>query len=110
MDDPGIWIAVGVGALATYFSRFIGVVLSGRIAPNGAVFEWVACTAYALLAGLIARMIVLPVGSLQETTNPARLLAAALALIVFFLFRKNLVAGIAAGVGFFVACIHWGWL
>ena len=55
-------------------------------------------------------MIVLPVGSLQETTNPARLLAAALALIVFFLFRKNLVAGIAAGVGFFVACIHWGWL
>jgi len=88
-----------VAALATYLWRALGVALSGRIDPEGPVFEWVACVTYALLAGLIARMIVLPVGPLAETALGARLAAAVIALAIFFLTRRNLGLGVAAGAG-----------
>ena len=93
------YVVLVVGALATYFWRALGVALSGRIDPAGAVFEWVACVAYALLAGLLARMIVLPVGPLADTPLGARLAAAAIALAIFFATRKNLALGVAAGAG-----------
>lgn len=86
-------------ALITYAWRGLGVLLSGRIDPEGPVFEWVGCVAYALLAGLIARMIVLPIGPLEATALGARLAAAAVALAMFFLARKNIGLGVAAGAG-----------
>ena len=86
-------------ALITYAWRGLGVLLSGRIDPEGPVFEWVGCVAYALLAGLIARMIVLPIGPLEATALGARLAAAAVALAMFFLSRKNIGLGVAAGAG-----------
>lgn len=94
---------LAVGAGATYVWRAVGVVLSGRIDPDGAVFEWVACVAYALLAGLIARMIVLPMGILAEAATTDRLLATAAALIAFFaLSRRNMLLGVAVGAGVLV--------
>ena len=100
-DATALWpyLAMLVGALATYFWRALGVGLSGRIDPNGRLFEWVACVAYALLAALIARMIILPVGPLTEAPLGARLAAAITALAIFFLTRRNLGLGVAAGAG-----------
>lgn len=87
-----------VGALATYVWRGLGVLLSGRIDPEGAVFEWFACVAYALLAGLIARMIVLPIGIVAETALADRLLATTAALAAFFLLtQRNMLLSVAAG-------------
>jgi branched-subunit amino acid transport protein len=92
--------AILVGGLVTYAWRALGVALSGRIDPEGPLFAWVACVAYALLAGLIARMILLPRGELAGTAALDRLAAAALALAVFFLLtRRNMLAGVAAGSG-----------
>ena len=102
MTETGLlwpFVVMGVAALATYFWRGLGVALSGRIDPNGAVFEWVGCVAYALLAALIARMIVLPVGPLEQTALAARVAAAAIALAIFFATRRNLALGVAAGAG-----------
>lgn len=102
MAEPSaLWpfVVMIVAAAATYFWRGLGVALSGRINPNGAVFEWVACVAYALLAALIARMIVLPVGPLEQTALAARVAAAVIALAIFFATRRNLAAGVAAGAG-----------
>ncbi|MGO1119389.1 AzlD domain-containing protein [Rhodovibrionaceae bacterium A322] len=96
-----------IGALVTYFWRAIGVALSGRLDVNSPVFEWAACVAYALLAGLIARMIIFPLGALQETPMPDRLGAAFLALVIFFLARKNLLAGVGSGFGLLVL-LTWG--
>lgn len=100
-ESGALWpyLAILVGGLVTYFWRALGVALSGRIDPRGAVFEWVACVAYALLAGLIARMIVLPVGPLAETPLGARVAAAVIALAIFFALRRNLGLGVAAGAG-----------
>ena len=97
MGELWPWLMLGLVALVTYGWRGIGVALSGRIDPDGAAIRWVGCVAYALLAGLIARMIVLPQGPLQDTAMTDRLAAAAIALVIFLLTRRNMVAGVFAG-------------
>ena len=106
MAERSIWLVILAGAAATYLWRGLGVALAGRIDPGDAVFRWTGCVAYALLAGLIARMIVLPLGELQETALWVRLAAAVLALAVFYATRKNILIAAATGVGA-VALFAW---
>jgi len=63
------------------------------------IVQWVSCVAYAMLAGLISRLILLPAGPLAETARVDWVAAAVLALAIFFLTRRNLLLGAAAGVG-----------
>jgi branched-subunit amino acid transport protein len=95
------------GAAATYVWRGLGVALSGRIDPDGRAFEWAACIAYALVAALVARMIVLPTGPLAETPLADRLGAAALSLAVYFLAGRNMLWGVGAGIGA-LTLVTWG--
>jgi len=88
-----------IGAIATYLPRGLGVFISGRIQPNGPLFNWFGCVAYGLLAGLVARMIVLPIGPLEETSLGLRVLSAVLAVAVFYLSRKNILLSIISGIG-----------
>jgi branched-subunit amino acid transport protein len=106
---PVAWpyLLVVVGGLVTYFWRALGVALSGRIDAGSRLFEWVACCAYAMLAGLIARMILLPNGPLAGTATADRIGAAVIALAIFFLTRRNVGLGVAAGAGALVL-ISWG--
>lgn len=98
------WAFVAVAALVTYSFRAAGVALSGRIDPNSKLMRWVTCVAYAILAGLITRLIVLPQGgSLAETALWMRLAGAALAIAVYFLCRRSIPLGVAAGAGFMIA-------
>jgi len=94
---------VSAAAVVTYAWRGLGVLLAGRIDPSGPVFRWVACVAYALLAGLIARMILLPIGPLQDAPFAARLAGTGLGLAVFLMAGRNILAGLAAGVAGLVA-------
>lgn len=105
--EVGIGVALAAGALVTYFWRFLGVYLSGKIDPESPLFEWTACVAYALLTGVIARMIILPTGTLQNTATSDRVAAAILALVIFFLTRKNLLLGVGSGFGLMVL-LTWG--
>lgn len=89
-----------VGALVTFAWRALGVVLSGRLRTDGRLFEWIACVAYALLAGLVARMIVLPTGPLATTALADRLLATVAAVAAFYLWRRGgVLLGCFAGCG-----------
>lgn len=90
---------IAVGAAASYMWRALGVVLSGRFDPDGPAIRWVGCVAYAILAALIARMILLPIGSLAQTPTAMRLLAVACALAAFYLARRNSLVGVIAGGG-----------
>ncbi len=99
MPDGDLWVyvVVLVGAVATHLWRALGVLMAGQIRPDSPVLDLIGCIAYALLAALVARMILLPVGPLQGTGLTARLIATAFAVAVFFLFRRNLLAGVVAG-------------
>ncbi len=98
MTDSSIWPALVAAALVTYFWRALGVVVAGRLDPRGPVFEWVGCVAYALLAGLTVRMIVLPIGPLQATDLGCRLVAVAVAALALRVTGNSIPAGVAAGV------------
>jgi branched-subunit amino acid transport protein len=85
-------------ALATYVWRGLGAAISGRVRAEGPLFTWLGCVAYAMLAGLVARIIVIPFGTLEATALWQRLGAAAIALAAYFLLtRKNLFVGVIAG-------------
>jgi branched-subunit amino acid transport protein len=91
------WLVIAVSAFATYAWRGVGVLLSGRIDVESAVFRWVSAIAYALLAALISRMIVLPIGPMATTALADRLAAIAAAVAIFLLTRRNLLLGVAVG-------------
>ena len=103
MTNAGeLWPVLLLAIAATYLWRGLGVLFSSRIDPEGVIFAWVTCVSYAMLAGLIARMTVLPLGGLAETPLIDRLLAMALAFAVFFGWRRKVLPGVAAGVLAFI--------
>lgn len=102
-DAAGVWTVVLLAMAATYLCRGGGVLFSARIDPEGAVFRWASCVSYAMLAGLVSRMMVLPLGGLGETALADRLLPFGLALAVFFLAGRRVFPAVALGVGGFIA-------
>lgn len=102
MDEAWPWILMLAAAAVTYLWRGLGIALADRIDPEGRVFQWVAAVTYALLAGLIARLIVLPVGPLEATALTDRLAAAGAALAIFLVTRRNMLLGVVTGVSVLV--------
>ena len=80
-----------VTSLATYLSRFLGVISSRRIKENSKVFRWFNCLAYSTLAALIARMIIFPSGLLSEISYVTRIIVIIASIMIFYLTNKNLV-------------------
>ena len=86
-----ILLSIIVTSLATYVSRFLGVLSSVRIKEESRVFRWFNCLAYATLAALIARTIIFPVGVLSDASYLSRVLVVLLSLGIFFISKKNFV-------------------
>lgn len=90
-------LAIALAAVATYASRAAGTFLSGKITTDSAVIDWITCVTYALLAGMVARMIWMPVGALNELPDWMRFAAAGTGLAVFWLTRRSVGYGVLAG-------------
>jgi branched-subunit amino acid transport protein len=93
-----LWLIVLACGVATYVWRGLGVALSGRIAVHSEVFNWLACVAYAMIAGLVGRVVLMPSGISQQSLLHERLIACAIALAVFHLTRRNYFVAVGAGV------------
>lgn len=92
-----LWTLLAVCALATYLWRGPGVLISAGIDPRSAVFTWISCVAYAIIAGVVSRMLVMPTGALAEITPLERALCGGAALVAYFwLTRRNLFVGVLA--------------
>ena len=86
-----IFLSIIVTSIATYLSRFLGVVSSVKINESSKIFRCFNCLAYATLAALIARTIIFPVGALSEASYLSRILVVVLSLGIFFITKKNFV-------------------
>ena len=86
-----IVLAVIVTALATYLSRFLGVITSMKINENSKTYRWFNCLAYSTLAALIARTIIFPVGVLSEASYLSRFAVVLFCLFIFFISKRNFV-------------------
>ena len=86
-----ILLAIIVTSLATYSSRFFGVLTSEKINENSRIYRWFNCLAYSTLAALISRVLIFPNGMLEETTYFIRIVVIFTSILIFYLTKKNLV-------------------
>ncbi len=86
-----IFLSIVVTSIATYSSRFLGVISSIKIKERSKIFRWFNCLAYATLAALIARTVIFPVGILTDTSYMVRFIVVILSLAIFFVSKKNYV-------------------
>ena len=89
--SSNIILVILVTSLATYLSRFLGVISSEKMDIKSKIFRWFNCIAYAILASLIARMIIYPAGILSESDNIIRLIVILLSISIFLMTKKNIV-------------------
>ena len=86
-----VFFAILVTSLATFLSRFLGVITSKNIKENSKIFRWFNCLAYSTLAALIARIVIFPSGALSEVDYFVRFITIISSILVFYLTKKNLV-------------------
>ena len=93
-----LWLVTAVCALGHYLWRGLGVALSGQVSIQSELFKWVTCVAYAMIAGLVMRIMIFPAGLLSETALVDRLAACVLAFFAYHACRRNLLVSVTAGV------------
>ena len=86
-----ILLAIIVTSIATYSSRFFGMLTSEKIDENSKIYRWFNCLAYSTLAALISRVLIFPNGILIETTYLIRVIIVFIAILIYFFTKKNLV-------------------
>ena len=86
-----IILAILVTSIATYSSRFLGVLTSEKINEDSKIYRWFNSLAYSTLAALISRMIFFPSGVLAESDYIIRFVVIILSILIFYLTKKNLV-------------------
>ena len=86
-----IVLAILVTSLATYISRFLGVITSKKVKENSKIFKWFNCLAYSTLSALLARIIIFPAGVLSDTSYVSRITVVIFCLFIFFISKRNYV-------------------
>ena len=86
-----IALVIIVTSVATYLSRFLGVLSSEKIKETSKIYRWFNCLAYSTLAALIARMVIFPSGALVEVDYSIRIIVLISSILIFYLGKRNLV-------------------
>ena len=89
--SASVVFAILVTSLATFSSRFLGVVSSEGIKETSKLFKWFNCLAYSTLAALISRIVIFPNGDLKEVDFEYRIIVIVASITLFYLSKKNLV-------------------
>jgi branched-subunit amino acid transport protein len=96
--SANIFFVILVTSLATYLSRFLGVLSSEKIKETSKIFRWFNCLAYSTLSALIVRIVVFPVGVLSDASYLSRFIVIIISLLLFYLTKKNLIYPTAISV------------
>jgi hypothetical protein len=96
-------VLILAGFLPNEIWRMIGLVLSRGIDEDSELLVWVRAIATAVLAGVIGKLILFPSGALTAIPLSIRVGAAGAGLLAFFLARRSVFAGVAAGEAVFIA-------
>ena len=78
-----IVMVIIVTSLATYLSRFLGVLSAERIKETSKIFRWFNCLVLLLASYLISRIVIFPNGSLNEADIKIRALVIFASVLVF---------------------------
>ena len=83
-----ILFAIIVTSLATYSSRFFGVLTSEKINENSKIYRWFNCLAYSTLAALISKIVIFPSGILIETSYLLRFIVIITSILIFYFSKR----------------------
>ena len=86
-----IILAIIATSLATFISRFMGVITSEKVSVKSRIFQWFNCVAYSTLAALLGRMMIFPAGVLSDSDLIYRLVVLVCCIFIFIKSKKNLV-------------------
>ena len=88
--------------LGTFLLRAFGVVGAGRLKEDSPLFRWIGCVAFAIAAGLMAKILFIPSGALAEAAISSRLGGVAIGLLIFFVFGRRILWSLGAGLSAFL--------
>jgi hypothetical protein len=86
-----------VGFLPSEVWRWLGIVLGRGLDEQSEIILWVRGVATALIAGVVARIVVLPPGALASVPLSVRIAALAMGFLAFVLIRRSAFAGVLVG-------------
>jgi hypothetical protein len=86
-----------VGFLPNEIWRWLGLGLARGLNEKSEVVLWSRAVATAILAGVIAKLILFPLGELVAIPLAVRVAAAAIGFLAFLLIRRSLFAGVLVG-------------
>ena len=75
-----LWIALAGATIGTYICRAVGVLLAKRINQESEIFRYLAAVTYAMVAALVVRMVLMPIGLLSTVPVWIRLLICILSI------------------------------
>ena len=90
-------LLVLVGFLPSEVWRMLGLVVARGVADESELFMWVRTVAIAVLAGVIAKIILFPPGTLASVPAVIRLAAIICGFAAFLVVRRSVFAGVVAG-------------
>lgn len=88
------------GYIATDIWRLLGVLAAVKVNEDSEVFRWVKSVSTALVAALIARIVLFPVGALADVPLWVRGGALGLGIIIYLATKRSIALGIIAGEAF----------
>lgn len=96
VSDPLYLLMLGL--LATFLLRALGVVGAGHLEQDSPLFRWIGCVAFAIAAGIMAKILFIPSGVLADAPLSSRLGGAAVGLLIFFGAGRRILWGLAGGL------------
>jgi len=96
-DMSPFLVLILIGFLPNEIWRMLGVVFARGLDETSEILTWVRAVATAILAGVVAQLILVPAGALGSVPLSVRLGAMAIGLVVWFVARRSIFAGVAAG-------------
>jgi hypothetical protein len=92
-----------IGFLPSEVWRWIGMVVGRGLNEDSEIILWVRAVATALVAGVVARIVLVPPGALATVPLSVRLVALACGFLAFLLIRRSAFAGVLIGEAALVA-------
>jgi len=75
-----LWIALAGATIGTYICRAVGVLVAKKINQESEIFRYLTAVTYAMVAALVVRMILMPIGLLSTVPVWIRLLICILSI------------------------------
>ena len=89
-----IYLAIFAASVATYLCRALGVFSSKNLSTDSPIFHWIKCVSIGVISAVITKIILFPAGLLSETTFGSRIIATLVAVVVYFLFKQNVLLSV----------------